>query len=75
MTLKELIKNKRTAGIIAIYCLFGIVLLAATVPQIKGFPDEFPAIDFTLQDIFGGDELKFSDYLGQPIIIYFFASW
>ena len=75
MTLKDLIKDKRTTGIISIYCLFGFILLAVTVPQIKGFPDEFPAVNFMLQDIFGGEELKLSDHLGKPIIIYFFASW
>ena len=73
--IREILGNRTVIGIIGVYCLFFVILLATNASEMRGFPKEFPAIDFTLGDIFGGDDLTLSDYSGRPIIIYFFASW
>lgn len=41
----------------------------------SSLPDEFPAPDFTVEDIFTGDEIRLADYKGRPVVLYFFASW
>jgi cytochrome oxidase Cu insertion factor (SCO1/SenC/PrrC family) len=56
--------------------LLGIVtavLLAAACS--RGLPPEFPAPDFTLEDLFTGKEIRLADYQGRPVLLYFFASW
>lgn len=40
-----------------------------------GLPERFEAPDFTLKDIFSGQEIRFSEYKGRPLVLYFFASW
>lgn len=40
-----------------------------------GLPDEFPAPDFTINDIFTGNGIELSAFKGRPVILYFFASW
>jgi len=40
-----------------------------------GLPEEFPAPEFVLKDIFNGSEIKLSGHKGQPVMLYFFASW
>ncbi len=49
------------------------ILLAAACSS--GFPPEFPAPDFTLEDLFTGQEIRLADYEGRPVLLYFFASW
>jgi hypothetical protein len=40
-----------------------------------GLPEEFPAPDFMLTDIFNGSQIQLSAFRGRPVILYFFASW
>ncbi len=40
-----------------------------------GLPEEFPAPDFTLKDIFNSKQIQLSAFKGRPVILYFFASW
>lgn len=56
--------------------LFGVlfaVLFAAACS--RGLPPEFPAPDFSLEDLFTGEEIRLADYQGRPVLLYFFASW
>ena len=55
----------------AFYVVLTIVLLTGG----ESMPDVFPAPDFTLQNIMGPGNVSLSDYAGNPVIIYFFASW
>lgn len=50
-------------------------VLLFIVAACGGFPNEFPASDFTLPDIMGGQPVKFADYKGRPVIIYWLTSW
>jgi len=52
-----------------------LFLLSTTSSCSDGLPEEFPAPDFVLKDIFTGSEIKLSDFKGRPVILYFFASW
>lgn len=38
-------------------------------------PDEFPAPDFSVEDIFTGEEIHLESFRGRPVVLYFFASW
>ncbi len=40
-----------------------------------GLPEEFPAPDFSLLDVFTGKEIRLSSFKGKPVVLYFFASW
>lgn len=55
--------------------LLVILVLSAGLVACGSFPDEFPAADFTLPDIFGGPPVKLSDYEGRPVILYWLTSW
>jgi cytochrome oxidase Cu insertion factor (SCO1/SenC/PrrC family) len=35
----------------------------------------FPATDFTLEDVFTGEEIHLAALKGRPVLLYFFASW
>ncbi len=59
--------------LIVLGVLTGLFLFSLT--KTKGLPERFPAPDFTLKDIFTGNNINLSDYKGRPIILYFFASW
>jgi cytochrome oxidase Cu insertion factor (SCO1/SenC/PrrC family) len=50
-----------------------LIILAASCT--KGPPVPFPAFDFTVEDLFTGEEIHLEDLIGRPIILYFFASW
>jgi len=52
-----------------------LLLCAGLLVSCSGFPDEFPAADFTLPDIFGGPPISLSDYEGRPVILYWLTSW
>jgi cytochrome oxidase Cu insertion factor (SCO1/SenC/PrrC family) len=41
----------------------------------QGPPVPFPAIDFSVEDLFTGEEIHLADLKGRPVLIYFFASW
>jgi peroxiredoxin len=41
----------------------------------KGPDVPFPSVDFTLEDIFTGEEIHLAAYHGRPVLLYFFASW
>ncbi len=41
----------------------------------QGPPVPFPAIDFTVEDIFTGEEIHLEEFQGRPVLLYFFASW
>lgn len=51
--------------------ILAVFILSCT----KGLPDEFPAPDFTVEDMFTGEEIHLADYKGRPVLLYFFASW
>ena len=73
--IREILTNRTVIWILGAYCLFAAVLLGTTISGMKGFPEEFQAVDFKLRDLFGGEDLTLSAHSGQPVIIYFFASW
>ncbi|UCE71232.1 MAG: hypothetical protein JSU99_08010 [Nitrospiraceae bacterium] len=59
------------------YCLV-LVCLSVTIMMAscsQGPPVPFPAIDFSVEDIFTGEEIHLEDLKGRPVLIYFFASW
>jgi len=41
----------------------------------QGPPVPFPAFDFTVEDIFTGEEIHLEELQGRPVLVYFFASW
>lgn len=59
------------------YCLplvfVSVIIVMASCTQ--GPPVPFPAIDFSVEDIFTGEEIHLEDLKGRPVLIYFFASW
>ena len=55
--------------------IFSAVLFILTVSCSGGPPVPFPAFDFTVEDVFTGDEIHLSDLQGKHVLIYFFASW
>ncbi len=57
---------------------FRLCLLSAIfviIAACSSLPDEFPAFDFTVDDVFTGEEIRLADLKGRPVLIYFFASW
>lgn len=57
---------------------FRLCLLPAMfviIAACSSLPDEFPAFDFTVDDVFTGEEIHLADFKGRPVLIYFFASW
>ncbi len=65
-------KCKITTSVFLIFCT---MLLPFLVSCSRGPSVPFPEIDFTVEDIFTGNEIHLSDYRGRPVLIYFFASW
>jgi peroxiredoxin len=41
----------------------------------QGPPVPFPAIDFSVEDVFTGEEIHLEELKGRPVLVYFFASW
>jgi len=65
-----------TLGNRSITTLFGLVLAATLAASCTGgLPEEFPAPDFTMDDLLTGKEIRLADYHGRPVLLYFFASW
>jgi cytochrome oxidase Cu insertion factor (SCO1/SenC/PrrC family) len=54
--------------------LLSLVLIFAAACS-QGPPVPFPAMDFTVEDIFTGEEIHLEELQGRPVLIYFFASW
>lgn len=61
--------------IIAANAVLLVVLFVYVLSTGGGLPEEFPAPDFRLREVFGGGSIAFSEVKGSPLIIYFFASW
>jgi len=55
--------------------LFILSLLSIIVACSKGPDVPFPAFDFSLEDIFTGEEIHLSQLKGRPVLLYYFASW
>jgi cytochrome oxidase Cu insertion factor (SCO1/SenC/PrrC family) len=56
--------------------LLSLFMAAALLASCShGPPVPFEAFDFTVEDLFTGEEIHLADYRGQPVLIYFFASW
>ncbi len=75
MKIKELLKNRVILYSIVLYGVFMAVLFVASLAEISGLPEEFPALNFELDDVFGGGAVSYAGHGGNPVIIYFFASW
>ena len=54
---------------------FLAALSAAAVSCSGGPPLPFPAFDFTVEDVFTGEDIHLAELQGQHVLIYFFASW
>ena len=58
------------------YALFLVLSVLMMMTACSKGPDvPFPAVDFTLEDVFTGDEIHLAGYQGRPVLLYFFASW
>jgi cytochrome oxidase Cu insertion factor (SCO1/SenC/PrrC family) len=55
-------------------CLLSAIIVV-TIAACSSLPDEFPAFDFTVDDVFTGEEINLTELKGRPVLIYFFASW
>lgn len=75
MKRKGLLNNRIIRTSLVLYGLFLVVLLVASISDVSGLPEEFPAPDFRLEDVFGGGAVSYAEHSGRPVIIYFFASW
>jgi len=59
-----------------VYALFLLLPLLIVLTACSSGPDvPFPSVDFNLEDVFTGDEIHLAGYHGQPVLLYFFASW
>ncbi len=52
-----------------------LLVLMFAVACTQGPPVPFPAIDFSVEDVFTGEEIHLEELRGRPVLIYFFASW
>lgn len=62
----------------ATFLLYGLLVAVVFFYALTtgvGMPEEFPAPDFTLTEIFDGTEVSLSDFRGKPVMIYFYSSW
>ncbi len=55
--------------------LFLLSLLIFIAACTKGPPVPFPAFDFTLEDVFTGEDIHLAELKGKPVLLYYFASW
>jgi hypothetical protein len=51
------------------------VFIIVTAACSSGPTVPFPAADFTLEDVFTGEEIHLAALKGRPVMLYFFASW
>ena len=65
-----------TRSLQKVYALFLVLSLLILMTACSKGPDvPFPSVDFTLEDIFTGEEINLASYHGRPVLLYFFASW
>ena len=58
-----------------LYSLFILLaLIIVTVSCSGGPPVPFPAFDFTVEDVFTGEDIHLAELQGRHVLIYFFAS-
>lgn len=55
--------------------LFLSLILILFLSCSGGLQAEFPAPDFSVEDIFTGEEIHLADLKGSPLLIYFLSSW
>jgi hypothetical protein len=59
-----------------LYALFLLLALCfVTLSCSGGPPVPFTAFDFTVEDVFTGEEIHLAELQGKHVLIYFFASW
>jgi hypothetical protein len=75
MNARDLFRNRTIRSVAVIYVVFVAILLGTSLSSGDGLPEEFPAVAFALPDVFGGEDVVLSADAGQPVVIYFFASW
>jgi len=75
MNFKGLFRNRVVRAVLVLYGVGVLVLLGVSITGGGGLPEEFPAVTFTLDDVFGSGQVSYEDYRGKPVILYFFASW
>lgn len=63
-----------TGSLRKLYVLLLTALMLMTACS-KGPDVPFASVDFTLEDLFTGDEIQLAAYHGRPVLLYFFASW
>ena len=56
-----------------VFILSALFIAAASCSG--GPPVPFPAFDFTVEDVFTGEEIHLAELQGNNVLIYFFASW
>jgi cytochrome oxidase Cu insertion factor (SCO1/SenC/PrrC family) len=55
--------------------IFLLTILIFTGACSQGPPVPFPAFDFSVDDLFTGEEIHLAELKGRPVLVYFFASW
>jgi hypothetical protein len=55
--------------------LLSLSLLIFIVACTKGPDVPFPAFDFSLEDVFTGEDIHLAELKGKPVLLYYFASW
>ncbi len=55
--------------------IFILSLLIFIIACTKGPPVPFPAVDFSLEDVFTGEDIHLAELKGRPVLLYYFASW
>jgi len=67
--------KKPRKGIITACILFLFLVIITVSYSGGGLPKEFPAPDFTATDLLADSEISLSGFRGEPVALYFFASW
>lgn len=70
---EERMKSRSFQNVYALCIVLSVLILMTACSSGPDVP--FPSVDFTLEDIFTGDEIHLAGYRGQPVLLYFFASW
>jgi cytochrome oxidase Cu insertion factor (SCO1/SenC/PrrC family) len=68
MTISSVISTARKV-------IFLLTFVTAISACSQGPPVPFPAFDFSVEDLFSGEEIHLAELKGRPVLIYFFASW
>jgi hypothetical protein len=55
--------------------LFLMALLIFISACTRGPDVPFPAIDFSLEDVFTGEDIHLAELKGKTVLLYYFASW